>query len=75
MTSKLDERKAIDAWCNLLGPMARKCGRPTVKNGIMTVYTYSAPLRQELNMSRTRLIGHINEMLGKTVITDIRFIG
>lgn len=75
MAGKLDERRAIELWAPLVGDyMARQCGRPTVRNGVMTVSVPGAPLRNELTMSRSILIRLINEKLGKQVIKEIRFI-
>lgn len=74
MTGKLDEQRAIGLWRTVVGDeLADRCGRPWVENGLMTVHVSAAPLRQELNMCRSRLIKHINDALGKTVIHEMRF--
>lgn len=73
MTAKLDERKAVDAWPLVVGPLAQRCGRPTVRNGVMSIAVPSAAMRQELHMSRSSLLKYINNHVGKPVITDIRF--
>ena len=39
----------------------------------MTIRISSAPLRNELNLNRERLIKRINEALGHEVITEIIF--
>ena len=75
MAGKLDERRAIEFWAPLVGDyMAKQCGRPTVRDGVMTVSVPGAALRHELTMSRSLLIRLINEKLGKQVIKEIRFI-
>lgn len=40
-------------------------------NGILTIYTDVAALKQELNLSKTQLIANINEYLGEDAIRDI----
>ncbi len=76
MTAKLDEQRAIALWPAIVGEhMASLCGRPSVNAGFMTISVPAAPLRQELTMSRSSLIRIINEKLGRTVISEIRFSG
>lgn len=75
MTRRLLETRACALWPRIVGPeMAALCSRPAVRNGVMTVGVPAAPLRNELAMSRSSLIGIINETLRSEVITDIRFI-
>lgn len=40
-------------------------------NGILTIYTDVAALKQELNISKPILINNINDYLGETAIKDI----
>lgn len=75
MAARLDERKAIAIFLELLGAdLSAKCGKPNVKSGVMYVPLSSAVLRQELTMNRSLMIRLINEQLGKPVISEIRFI-
>ena len=72
----LDELNAVNAWPKVVGrDLAAKTLRPFVKNGVMTIRVPSAPLRQELSMMRSQLIGAINAELGKEVIRELRFRG
>lgn len=74
MQDRLDEYKAADLWQTVVGAdLARKCRRPAVKNGIMTIGVPNAALRNELAMNRSTLRGAINGILGKNTITEIRF--
>ena len=76
MSGRLDECKAVDMWSSVVGEhLASLCGRPTVKEGLMTISVSAGPLRQELTMNRSSIARHINERLGREVIKDIRFIG
>lgn len=74
MQDRLDERRAADAWGNVVGDhIASQCRRPFVKAGMMTVGIPNAALRHELSMSRSSLVRAINTLLGKDVVRDIRF--
>lgn len=69
------ELKAIDLWCKVAGSeIVKNCRKPLVRNGVMTVSTPHASLRQELFLNRSRLKEIINEMIGKEIIKEIKFI-
>lgn len=75
MQGRLDEQRAADLWQLVVGPVIASAGpRPRVENGTMTVRIPNPALRQELNMTRSRLAEAINRELGKNVITNIRFL-
>lgn len=74
MLPRLDERKAVQLWPSIIGRhLAALTGRPDVRNGVMTVSVPSASLRQELHASRSQLVAAINEAIGRSTLTDIRF--
>ena len=74
LSTRLDEHRAMVLWPDVVGPGINKYTvSRTVKNGVMTVVISSAPLRQQLMMSRTALIKQLNDFLGGEVITDIVF--
>lgn len=75
MDSRLDEFKAIEVWPSVVGNhIAGECGRMFVKAGVLTVSVPNAALRHELTMSRSPLMREINRVIGKPVLTEIRFI-
>ena len=74
MTERLLERRACDFWRELVGPgIANLTGRPEVSRGVMRIGVNDASLRHELTMNRSLMIRHINDRLGRQVITEIRF--
>lgn len=74
MTDRLHEAKAVAAWPSVVGEkIASFCGRPYVCNGLMTVYVRSAPLRQELTMSKSILMRLLNEAAGHEAVKEMRF--
>lgn len=74
MTVKLAETRACVIFLRILGPdLARLVERPTVRNGIMSVGVPNAALRNQLLMSRSRMIQKINSILKDDIITEIYF--
>lgn len=74
MQGRLDEVRACNAFSIVVGEhIASMCGRPWIKNGVMTIGTPNASLRSELNMSRGRIVKGINEIMGKDVVREVLF--
>lgn len=74
MTDRLYETRAIALWPTIVGEeIAAMTSRPSVFNGVMTIHVRTAPLKQELNMSRSGLIRIINDMLGRETIKELYF--
>ena len=75
LQGRMKELEAIQLWPKVAGHViADECGKPSVKNGLMTISVPNASLRNELHMTRSSLRRLINEHLGKETITEIRFI-
>ena len=75
MTTRLLETRACMLWARVVGdPIAQRSGKPKMSKGIMTVSVHSAPLRSDLNMSRSSIVRLLNKALGRDVVCDIRFI-
>lgn len=71
---RLDEQRALAMWKDLVGAgINRYTTDRSVKNGVLTFTISSAPLRNQLMLSRTTLVTRINEALGSEVIKDIIF--
>lgn len=74
MSTGLNEAKAIRYWPAVIGePIARQCGHPYVKAGVMTIQVPNAALRHELNMNRSSLAAHINRLVGNDTIKELKF--
>lgn len=59
-------------WNEVLGPMIQKYTRTVyVKDKILYVYLTSSVLRNELTLSREKLVRSLNEYAGAEVIRDI----
>lgn len=74
LNDRLLETRAINLWPAIIGEeIAALTARPIVFKGLMTIYVRNASLRQELNMSRSKICSIINDTLGKQVISEVRF--
>lgn len=73
MESPLNEQRLLDAWPQVLGPMAAYTTDLFIRNQVLYVHLTSAALRQELMMGRELLVRNLNKMVGATVITHIIF--
>lgn len=73
LESPLNEQRLLDAWPQLLGPMATYTSELFIKNEVLYVHITSAALRQELMMGRELLIRNLNKKVGATVIRNIIF--
>ena len=68
-------RDSIGIWQELMGPtIASRTDRMFIKKKTLYVNINSAPLKQELNMSKTKVLKLINEKMGIEVIEDAKFL-
>ena len=70
LESPLNERRLINAWPEVLGPVIASYTRELF---IKNVHLTSATLRQELMMGRELLVRNLNRHVGAQVITNIIF--
>ena len=71
---KLEEQRALALWPRLVGAgIDQYTTARSVKNGVLTFTISSAPLRNQLMLSRTTLIQRINSIIGREVIKEIVF--
>lgn len=74
LTTQMNENRASYVWPDVVGyGINRYTISRSVRGGVMTVHLSSATLRNELMMTRTKLIERINEAVGADVIKDIVF--
>lgn len=72
LTTTFNEQKAGYVWQEVVGPtINRYTTRRYVDNGTLHVYISSAPLKNELQFLKTKLISEINKTVGADVITNI----
>ena len=62
-----------NAWDSVAGPMvARYTQEKFIKNQILFVKITNPALRQDLSMMRQQLTRRLNEVVGSSVISDVR---
>lgn len=73
LETPLLQKRAIDAWDNLMGEMiTRYTGEKFIKNQTLYVKIINPALRQDLSMMKTRIVQRINQAVGGQVITDVK---
>jgi len=72
MEDKMNEIKIASSWEKVMGPQINSLTERIVfKNRTLTVFLRSAPLREELFMARTKIVGLINKETGKDLVKDL----
>ena len=70
----LDEVKILKGWNGVVGPFVAQYTKDLyIHNGVLFVRLASDSLRNELGFSKTMLKRHLNDLVGREVITDIVF--
>lgn len=73
LETPLQQKRLIDAWDSVVGPMvARYTQEKFIKNQILFVKIMNPALRQDLSMMRQQLTRRLNEVVGSSVISDVR---
>lgn len=66
--------RAASLWADVVGPgVNRYTTRRYVSKGVLHVYLSSGPLKSELSFRREAIAKAINDILGREVVTAIRF--
>ena len=62
-------------WPEIAGPLVSRNAIPlSLRNGVLTIVVRNHAWAQELQMSKTTMIGNIREMVGEKIpVSDIRF--
>lgn len=73
LETPLLQKRAIDAWDNIMGAMiTRYTGEKFIKNQTLFVKITNPALRQDLSMMRTRIVQRINQAVESQIITDVK---
>lgn len=73
LETPLQQKRLIDAWDSVVGLMvARYTQEKFIKNQILFVKITNPALRQDLSMMRQQLTRRLNEVVGSSVISDVR---
>jgi hypothetical protein len=75
LKGKYNETHLIASWERIMGtPIATRTASLNIHRKKMYVKLNSAPLKQELSMSKTRIVELLNNDLGEVVIDEIIFL-
>lgn len=73
LETPLQQKRLIDAWESVTGEMvARYTQEKFIKNQILYVKITNPALRQDLSMMRQQLMRRLNEVVGSSVISDVK---
>ncbi len=71
---KLDEAELMNGWDSVVGKtIVKHTLNMKIEKGVMFVSLDSSVIRNELMMSRSKLVKALNDKVGKAVIKDIVF--
>jgi hypothetical protein len=72
---KFDETQIVQSWGEIMGlPIAEKTTQIYLKDKILYVRIISAPLRNELQMSKNKIVFLLNQKFQYDIIKDITFL-
>lgn len=65
----------VDAWSEIMGqPIAEKTTQIYIKDRVLFVRLNSAPLRNELQMSKAKILQLYTQKFGKDCLKDVVFL-
>jgi predicted nucleic acid-binding Zn ribbon protein len=69
-----NESYLLQHWEDIMGAsIAKRTSKIFIKNKKLYVYLNSAPLKQELNMAKLKVVELLNKEVGDKVIEDVEF--
>ncbi len=69
---KLNRVKIRELWAKVMGETVSKYTRHiTLRNNSLVILIDSAPLKQELSYSKSKIINILNEELGEEIIKEV----
>lgn len=69
-----NESYLLQHWEDIMGvSIAKRTSKMFIKNKKLYVYLNSAPLKQELNMAKSKVVELLNKEVGDKVIDDVEF--
>ncbi|MEH0158128.1 DUF721 domain-containing protein [Limibacter armeniacum] len=75
MEARYNNAVIMSSWEKIMGrTIASRTEKVFVKKKILYIKINSAPLKNELTMSRNKIVEMINKYLGNEAVTDVRFI-
>ncbi len=74
LTGKLREKSIVHSWTRIMGKsIAIRTSKVYMKDKTLFVHLTSAPLKNELSMSKDKILDMFEQEHGTGIIDDIRF--
>jgi predicted nucleic acid-binding Zn ribbon protein len=75
LKDRFDETQLIGSWEKLMGaPIARRTNKIFIRNKVMFVELKSAPLKQELNGSKSKVLELFHQEFGRDIVNEVIFM-
>lgn len=75
LTARYEQTQLIQSWERLMGqPIARRTDKLFIKDEKLYVKLNSAPLKQELNMSKSKILALFLQEFGEVIVKDVVFL-
>lgn len=75
LNAKYEQTRLINSWERLMGePIAKRTDKLFINNQKLYVKLNSAALKQELNMSKSKILAIFLREFGEVVIEDVVFL-
>lgn len=75
LEKQFNEKRLIHSWREIMGePIANRTTNIFIKDSVLVVKLSSAPLKQELNMAKEKVLELFEKKLGTQVVKEVRFI-
>jgi predicted nucleic acid-binding Zn ribbon protein len=75
LKSKFDETYLVAYWEKIMGKtIAMRTKKIYINKGVLFLEISSAGLKQDLMLSKTRMMELLNQEAGSEIVTDIRFL-
>ena len=75
LTARYEQTQLIQSWERLMGqPIARRTDKLFIKDQKLYVKLSSAPLKQELNLSKSKILALFLQEFGEVIVQDVVFL-
>lgn len=75
LKSRFDETQLIASWEKIMGaPVARRTNKIFIKNKVMFIELKSAPLKHELNGSKSKVLARFRQEFGRDIVDELIFM-
>ena len=75
LTARYEQTQLIQSWERLMGqPIARRTDKLFIKDQKLYVKLNSAPLKQELNLSKSKILALFLREFGEVIVKDVVFL-